>query len=52
MPGMVKVGGSYEKGSSEQSSKTVTYEGFKWLVSPENCVAEGKKHHSSFLNDF
>lgn len=49
---MVSVGLGYEKGSSEQSSKTVEYEGFKWLVSPENCVAEGKKHHSSFLNDF
>jgi len=38
--GMVSVGLGYEKGSSEQSSKTVEYEGFKWLVSPENCVAE------------
>merc|ERR1712157_80658 len=37
---MVSVGLGYEKGSSEQSSKTVEYEGFKWLVSPENCVAE------------
>merc|ERR1711871_418425 len=40
MPGVVTLGNTYDKGSSEQSSKTVTYEGFKWLVSPENCVAE------------
>jgi len=45
MPGVETISGSYEKGRSEQSSTSIEYEGFKWIVSPKNCEAEVSECH-------